>query len=250
MKLLGALLLCATFLTGTTGLPTTDGNRRYAAMRAYEAGLLEAIEEFDSEEDTGDSEMAIQEAKEIFESYIENEDVERDMDAKIIPQSLTIHTECPINICLHGNKCILDPYFNCICDSGYAGHLCQFRKGRLLVIAKNGTDLPDTDGRGYGDSDPYISFTARNYDGNTTTKTTRTKKGTENPNWNDQEIDFGTDVRVWKSLTVQVFDRDKGQDDALSGSETFSIERGSHKSIKHCANNGCKGYIYFDYDFD
>ena len=239
MKLLGALLLCAAVLTGTTGLPTTDWNRKHAAMRAYEAALQEA---FDFEENTGDGETAIQEAEEPFEGYTADEDIDRDMDAMISGLS------CPSKWCNYGGKCTLGFFkYTCKCSSGYIGKRCEIANKTLLVTAKNGVNLPNTDIPAYRVSDPYIRFTATNHDGSTTTKTTSTERDTIDPNWDDK-IDFG--INTWKSLTVQVFDSDIGQDDALSSPQTFSISKGSHMSIKHCADDDCKGYVTFDYDFE
>ena len=79
MMLLGTLVLCAAALTGITGLPQPDVNQD-AAMRDYEASLQEAFEELEIEQHTSDAEMAIQEAGELFEGDIEDEDGEYDMD--------------------------------------------------------------------------------------------------------------------------------------------------------------------------
>ena len=155
--------------------------------------------------------------------------------------------ECATKPCLNGGTCIDgNAQYTCRCRSGYAGPRCQFLKRRLRVYVRYGRNLPDRDGPFGGDSDPYVRFIARDSDGNTRTKNTRTINGNENPTWN-QNIDFGIDT--WRSLKVQVFDSDTGNDDALSSPQTFVISPGSHTQIKHCANNGCRGYIRFDYHF-
>ena len=64
------------------------------------------------------------------------------------------------------------------CYSGYGGQHYELPNRRLQVITRNGVCLPDRDTCYLisSDSDPYIHFTARNCDGNTTMMTTHTKE--------------------------------------------------------------------------
>ena len=152
--------------------------------------------------------------------------------------------ECKHNPCQNGGTCRDHiARYTCNCRSG-CGINCLHRRGHLGIFAGYGHDLPDEDGW-LNDSDPYIEFIAVDSDGNTVRKTTSTKGGTRNPNWN-QQIDFGTNT--WKQLRVKVFDSDSNSDDSLSSRRSWELSWDSHPS-GHQRHDCYSGFVVFTYLF-
>lgn len=152
--------------------------------------------------------------------------------------------ECSPNPCVRGTCTDLISSYRCNCPSGYSGTRCEERRGRLRIYARYGSGLPDRDGWGAGDSDPYVKVTAYRLSGGTTTLRTRHDQGDESPEWN-QWLDFGVDS--WTRFTVRVYDADVGSDDSLSSTSTYYLN--NHISRTYVRKNCDSGYIYFDYHF-
>ena len=66
-------------------------------------------------------------------------------------------------------------------------------------------NLPDRDGWTAGQSDPYIEVVATDVDGDTETKTTPVRGGTNNPSWDDYLV-FSD--KTWEELKVEIMDYD------------------------------------------
>ena len=96
---------------------------------------------------------------------------------------------------------------------------------RLRIYARNGHNLPDTDGWLAGNSDPYMEFVAYDLYGGSLRKKTSTDQGDESPEWY-QWLDFGT--RVWTKFTAKVWDDDVFSDDSLSNTHTWYVYQGAH----------------------
>ena len=118
--------------------------------------------------------------------------------------------------------------------------------GFLVYHARYGLSLEDTDPKG-NLPDPYIQFTSIDSNGNHVTKRTSSKSGTVDPTWNEW---ISVSEREWNSFRVRVWDEDElnPDDDVMSVSQTFLVESGHHKGIKHCYSPTCSGYIIFDYN--
>ena len=116
--------------------------------------------------------------------------------------------------------------------------------GNLRVYARYGHDLPDEDGW-WNDSDPYLSVTAEDAYGYSTTLHTTTKQGDHSPVWH-QWLAFGT--QRWTRIIVRVYDRDPGRDDPLSARNTYGLSLPITRTnvMLRCYS----GYVIFDYHFD
>ena len=151
--------------------------------------------------------------------------------------------ECNPNPCRNGGTCIdLCASYRCYCGSSYTGTRCEYRTRRLQVYARYARNLPDRDGW-WNNSDPYMEFIAVDHNGNRVRRRTRTRGGTQNPNWY-QTLHFGT--RSWRYLKVRVYDADSGYDDALSNQQTISLPSASI-SRSYFTHYCHSGYAVFDY---
>ena len=120
-------------------------------------------------------------------------------------------------------------------------------QARLKVYIRYARNLPDTD-PWLNDPDPYVRITALRSSGSTYVKSTSVKGGTEDPTWNDW-FDF-SECR-WASFQIQIWDDDSGltgADDDMSNLETVIVQPGHHSWQKHCAENSCNGYLWYDYN--
>ena len=118
-------------------------------------------------------------------------------------------------------------------------------RGYLNVYLRFARKLPDTDGVGY--PDPYVRVTAVDDNRKKVTKLTVRKSNTLNPTWN-QILKFGR--RRWQYFEVSIWDKDSGKDDRMTATQSFSVSPGDHQYIKHCRNQGCNSYMYFDYQLE
>ena len=116
-------------------------------------------------------------------------------------------------------------------------------KGILKVYVRYARNLPDTDPI-FNKPDPYVRITAVDNCGNRRIRRSSTKKGTTNPTFN-QWIDLGGDT--WQFFRIQVWDSDKGKDDAMTQSQTIRVQK-YYRSLTHCASPSCKGYLRFSYN--
>jgi hypothetical protein len=159
--------------------------------------------------------------------------------------------ECASNPCNNGGTCLERIRgYRCICPTGFSGSTCSTPTENLRVLVRYGRNLPDEDGFGAGESDPYVEVVATDIFGQSKRMTTTDLGGDLNPDWN-QWLAFG--VRAWVTLTVRVWDSDgflNGADDALSAAQTFSVTPGTHSILRVCTYGGCGGYIYFDYIYN
>ena len=154
--------------------------------------------------------------------------------------------DCSPNPCQNGGTCYDGCVsYTCHCTGPYTGSQCQDFLGDLEVHARYGRGLPDKDGFGGGDSDPYMEVIAYDNYGRSVRRTTSTDRGDESPEWN-QNLDFGT--RAWKRFTVRVWDKDIGRDDALSSTRTVYLPSTNvpRSNVRH---NAYSGYFEFDYWF-
>ena len=117
---------------------------------------------------------------------------------------------------------------------------------RLQIYARYGKNLPDRDGWGAGDSDPYLQVVAYDINGYSSPKTTSTDRGDENPEWY-QTLDFG--VGMWTTFKVSVWDSNIGPDDRLSITHTRSLpstDTISRSGVRLCCYSG---YVVINYTF-
>ena len=117
----------------------------------------------------------------------------------------------------------------------------------LTVTANYGRNLPDEDGWGAGNSDPYVKVVAYDINGRTTEDKTRHIQGDHNPDWN-QSLDFGRDI--WTRFEVSVWDKDIGFDDRLSSDYVKSLPSTSSvtsSSFTVYTNGG--GYVKMKYSY-
>ncbi|CAI8053110.1 Zinc metalloproteinase nas-4 [Geodia barretti] len=155
-------------------------------------------------------------------------------------------TECSPNPCHNGGTCIEGcASFTCSCHHSYTGDECQYWQGRLVIMVRNGKNLPDEDW--HSNSDPYLRIVAHDQYGKSLPMKTKTDWNDENPEW-DQSIDFG--VGTWTRFTVRVWDKDKiWGDDPLSKTQTWYLEPGRASSDTNVRLNAYEGYIVFDYTY-
>ena len=152
--------------------------------------------------------------------------------------------ECSSNPCQNGGTCYdVCVSFTCDCTGSYTGSTCRDFIGVLDILARDGSGLPDRDGFGGGDSDPYMEVIAYDIYGSSVRKTTSTDRNDESPSWN-QNLVFGS--RAWKRFTVRVWDKDIGRDDALSSTQTVYLPSNAvtMSDITHYAYSGS---VEFDY---
>ena len=166
------------------------------------------------------------------------------IDYDLIPDTKV----CNTNPCLNGGTCNdLCNRYTCSCPSSYTGDRCEHRQRRLRFYARYGRNLPDEDGWGAGDSDPYMEFIAYDVFGNSIQRTTSTDQGDDSPTWNEN-IDMGT--RAWKKFKVRVMDNDVFSDDTLSSWHTWNLPSSSSASRSYVRfDTYGNGYVKFDYTF-
>ena len=116
--------------------------------------------------------------------------------------------------------------------------------GTLKIYVRNGVGLPDRDGLHAGNSDPYVKVTAYRQSGDPVTLNTDHDQGDESPEWYEW-LNFGNDY--WTHFTVNVYDRDVGGDDSLSGMSTYNLN--GYITGTYVTMNCDSGYITFDYYF-
>ena len=118
---------------------------------------------------------------------------------------------------------------------------------RLRIYARYGRNLPDEDGWGAGDSDPYLKVVAYDINRNSRTKKTSTDQGDEDPEWYET-LDFG--VGMWTRFEVSVWDADVGSDDRLSSTHRISLPSSNTISRTGVRRNCYSGYVIFNYYFN
>ena len=132
--------------------------------------------------------------------------------------------------------------------SGYVDfeyRLIETVKGTLQVNIRYARNLPDTD-PAFNAPDPYVNILAKKSTGEAVTRTTSTRNGRQDPNWN-QLLDLG--CTNWAYFELQVWDSDgflTGGDDAMSDKETIYVEPGHHQSLQHRTHNS--GFLIYDYN--
>ncbi len=116
-------------------------------------------------------------------------------------------------------------------------------RGLLIIVIRYGISMRDTDGW-LNNPDPYVSLKAIDSQGSSYTFKTPVAGGTRNPVWNEVVV---LGERNWQFFRISSWDEDWGKDDQLTMSETIQVSPGNHRSVKHCENQACAGYIIFDY---
>ena len=116
----------------------------------------------------------------------------------------------------------------------------------LEIYARYGKNLPDRDGWGAGDSDPYLQVVAYNILGISCTRTTSTDKEDENPEWYEM-LDFG--VGMWTRFEVSVWDSDIGADDRLSITHIIILPSNDTISQFGVRLSCYSGYVIINYTF-
>ena len=87
-----------------------------------------------------------------------------------------------------------------------------------------------------------MRVTAYDRNGKTVTRKTRYIRNDGNPKWYEW-LYFGNGA--WRKITVVVYDKDYGQDDALSSVSTYYLKKGTKYKKKYCYS----GYVKFKYKF-
>ena len=98
-------------------------------------------------------------------------------------------------------------------------------------------------------ADPYVRIRAYDNKGNGVTKVTKTILNTLSPTWN-QWLDFGKGE--WMYMDVEVLEDDSGVDYSMTSLQTFPVEKGKHKDLKHYEMSletcGISSFVDFDYE--
>ena len=97
-------------------------------------------------------------------------------------------------------------------------------------------------------ADPYVRIRAYDNKGNGVTKVTRTVINTLSPTWN-QWLEFGKGL--WMYMDVEVLEDDSGVDYSMTSLQTFPVEEGKHKDLKHyeLSLETCRLSSYVDFDY-
>ena len=97
-------------------------------------------------------------------------------------------------------------------------------------------------------ADPYVRIRAYDNKGNGVTKVTKTAVNTLSPTWN-QWLEFGKGL--WMYMDVEVLEDDSGVDYSMTSLQTFPVEEGKHKDLKHyeLSLETCRVSSYVDFDY-
>ena len=145
--------------------------------------------------------------------------------------------------CLSGGTCLSDG--TCDCRKGFGGPRCEYARGRLLIYARQATNLIDEDSSSRSESDVYLEFQAYDHSGGITEKYTHVVRDDLNPVWNE-EIEF--EVNEWSWFTVQAWDEDSTNDERLSDAHTFTLQSFVNVERQEMKALG-DGTVIFDYHF-
>ena len=134
-------------------------------------------------------------------------------------------------------------YIGLFTNEGETTRMTDHVPGTLKVTVIRARSLPDTDGW-LDKPDPYAKIIAYRSGGSRVIKTTRVKRETQNPVWN-QELTFG--YGKWVQLFIEIWDEDGG----FNGPDNRMVGPYRVEIVVPCSNTEIAGNkVYYSYYVD